>query len=195
MSNPSYHPTETDVSSNLQEVIAENALLASRLSEAQLAAALEALRTARRVFVCGVGRSGLALQLFASRLASLGVPAYVTGEIATPPIAEGDLLLAASGSGRSAKVVGAASRAAAFGAEVLVFSTTEDSPLAGLADYVVLLPAGQRMEGAIDVASHQHTGSLFEQGVVVLGDALFQSLWAVSGTPQDELHARRPNLE
>ena len=44
-------------------------------------------------------------------------------------------------------------------------------------------------------SSAQYAGSLFEQLVVLLGDALFDVLWRRSGKSADELWPRHANIE
>jgi len=77
---------------------------------------------------------------------------------------------------------------------VLALTTAADSRLAELADVCVLLPAAQKQDRAGSVSA-QYAGALFEQAVVLVGDALFFSLWRASGATADELWPRHANLE
>ncbi|MDK8172621.1 6-phospho-3-hexuloisomerase [Curtobacterium citreum] len=156
--------------------------------------ALTLLTDADRVFVHGAGRSGLALRMTAMRLMHLGLRVHVVGEVTTPAIGRGDVLLVASGSGTTGGIVQAARTAADVGARVLAVSTTDDSPLAAVADATLVLPAATKTDRS-GAASAQYAGSLFEQGVALLGDALFHALWQRSGRSADELWPRHANLE
>ena len=181
----------------LQQILAENAALLTRLppeAEAHLAALADRLRSADRVFVLGAGRSGLALGMTAMRLMHLGLAVHVVGEVTAPAIRAGDTLLVASGSGSTAGIVRAAETAHTVGANVLALTTAADSRLAELADVCVLLPAAQKQDRAGSVSA-QYAGALFEQAVVLVGDALFFSLWRASGATADELWPRHANLE
>lgn len=189
--------TVSSVLGALQQILAENAALLTRLppeAEANLAALADRLRTADRVFVLGAGRSGLALGMTAMRLMHLGLAVHVVGEVTTPAIRAGDSLLVASGSGSTAGIVRAAETAHSVGASVLALTTAADSRLAGLADVCVLLPAAQKQDRGGSVSA-QYAGALFEQAVVLVGDALFFSLWRASGATADELWPRHANLE
>ena len=146
------------------------------------------------MFVLGAGRSGLALRMTAMRLMHLGLDVHVVGEVTTPAIAAGDVLLVASGSGATAAVVRAAETAAASGARVIAITTAPDSPLAALAAVTVVVPAAQKQDHD-ELRSLQYSGALFEQTVVVLGDAIFHSLWKASGATADDLWPRHANLE
>lgn len=152
------------------------------------------LADADRVFVVGAGRSGLALRMTAMRLMHLGLEVHVVGDATTPAIAAGDVLLTASGSGTTGAIVRAAGNATEAGARIAAITTAADSPLAGLATAVVVVPAADKLDRS-GTASAQYAGGLFEQLVVVLGDALFHALWKRSGASADELWPRHANLE
>ncbi|MDF2046845.1 6-phospho-3-hexuloisomerase [Microbacterium sp. Kw_RZR3] len=149
---------------------------------------------ADRVFVMGAGRSGLALRMTAMRLMHLGLPVFVVGEVTTPAIGEGDLLLVASGSGTTSGIVRAAEIAVAAGARVAVITTASESPLSALSTVAVVIPAAAKRDRS-ESASAQYAGSLFEQIVVLVGDALFHALWKRSGASADDLWPRHANLE
>lgn len=155
---------------------------------------LDVLTAADRVFVFGAGRSGLALRMTAMRLMHLGLHVHVIGETTTPAIRAGDALLTASGSGTTSSIVRAADTAAEVGARVVGITTAPDSPLARAADALVIVPAAAKLDRSA-TASTQYAGGLFEQGVVLVGDAIFDALWRRSGLSADDLWPRHANLE
>lgn len=152
------------------------------------------IREAPRVFLLGAGRSGLALRMTAMRLMHLGLTAYVVGETTTPAIRRGDALIAASGSGTTPAIVRAVSTATEVGARVAAITASAQSPLAAAAEVVVVVPAAGKLDRSGEISA-QYAGSLFEQAVLLLGDALFDALWHRSGTTADELWPRHANLE
>lgn len=159
-----------------------------------LAVFAELIVESPRIFVLGAGRSGLALRMTAMRLMHLGRVVHVVGEATAPAIGAGDLLLTASGSGTTGGIVRAAETAVSVGARVAVITTAPESPLAGLASATIVVPAAGKLDRSGD-ASAQYAGSLFEQTVVVLGDALFHALWQRSGASADELWPHHANIE
>jgi 6-phospho-3-hexuloisomerase len=183
-----------DLHHHLQVIIHENQQLAEKLDLTAAGAIIPLIQQAERIFVVGAGRTGLALKAAAMRLMHLGLTVFVVGETTTPAIKAGDLLLAGSGSGTTSTIVKAAEKAAAAGAQILAISTTTDSPLAALATQVIVLPAAQKQDHGGTI-SKQYAGSLFEQSVLLLTDAIFQTLWALDGTPAEELWKRHANLE
>lgn len=90
---------ERSIQDSLTRIVNEIEGAAALPDAPALAAAVELTANARRVFVHGAGRSGLALQMTAMRLMHVGLQVHVVGETTTPAIGEGDLLLTASGSG------------------------------------------------------------------------------------------------
>jgi 6-phospho-3-hexuloisomerase len=154
----------------------------------------ELISQAQRVFVHGAGRSGLALKMTAMRLMHLGLQVHVVGDATTPAVAEGDVLLTASGSGTTESIVRAGRAAVEAGARVALITTARESPLADLASATLVVPAAAKLDRS-GTASAQYAGGLFEQAVVLLGDALFHTLWLRSGRTADELWPRHANLE
>lgn len=178
-----------------RELSAVVAGLASDLdTAAQLSALTESVASADRVFLVGAGRSGLALRMTAMRLMHLGLAVHVVGDVTTPAIRSGDILLTASGSGTTGGVVRAAQSALNAGASVAAITTAASSALAALAGTLVVVPAAGKLDRS-GSASSQYSGSLFEQLVVVIGDALFHALWQRGGISADELWTLHANLE
>lgn len=191
---PGFEATPEAIASNVSLVLGEIANTASAINEEQLAAVSKLLGRADRVFVAGAGRSGLVLRMAAMRLMHLGLNVHVAGDTTTPAIREDDLLLVASGSGTTSGVVKAAETAAKAQAQIAAFTANPGSPLANLADAVVVVPAQQKTDHGSGV-SRQYSGSLFEQVLFVATEALFQSLWDTADVPAEQLWLRHANLE
>jgi 6-phospho-3-hexuloisomerase len=163
-------------------------------SEAEIAVAQRMILAANRVFVTGAGRTGLALKMAAMRLMHLGLVVHVAGEVTSPAIARGDLLLVASGSGTTAGPVHAAEVAVKAGARVLALTATPASKLGELAQGLVVIPAAAK-EDRGGMMSEQYAGALFEQSTLLIMDAMFQAMWHERGESAEELWKRHANLE
>ncbi len=187
------------VARSLGAIAAENATLVnSMVNDAEIVRCLDlaalALAAADRVFLVGAGRSGIALRATAMRLMHVGLDVFVVGDVTTPAIRSGDVLLVASGSGSTAGIVRSATTAKSSGAVIVALTSVATSALASLADVLITVDAAAKMDrdGA---KSAQYAGSLFEQLVLTIGDSLFDALWHVSGRSADELWPRHSNLE
>ncbi|KGJ79124.1 3-hexulose-6-phosphate isomerase [Cryobacterium roopkundense] len=190
-------PVRVSATDALGTIGAENVHVVDQLrdtSAGTLDAAAERLQRAERVFVLGAGRSGLALKMTAMRLMHLGLDVHVVGEVTAPAITRGDVLLVASGSGTTGAIVRAAEMAATVGVGIVALTTDGGSPLARLAEVTVVIPAAAKQDHGGPL-SEQYSGGLFEQSVLLVGDALFHTLWKASGATAEELWPRHANLE
>ena len=185
---------EGDVLRNISLVRDEITTTAAKMDARELAALAGHLSQGGRVFVAGAGRSGLVLRMAAMRLMHLGLTVHIAGDTTTPAISSGDLLLVASGSGTTSGVVKSAETAAKAGARIAAFTTNAESPLARLADALVIIPAAQKTDHGSGV-TRQYSGSLFEQVLFLAAEAIFQSLWDNTDEPAEELWLRHANLE
>lgn len=186
--------TPAQAALNLSLIQGEIVSTTNAIDVGQLAVLAERIRRAERVFLAGAGRSGLVLRMAAMRLMHLGLTVHVAGDTTTPAIAAGDLLVVASGSGTTSGVVKAAETAIAAGANVAVVTTNPGSPLAGLADALVIIPAAQKTDHGSSL-SRQYSGSLFEQSLFLATEAVFQTLWENTDEPAEQLWLRHANLE
>ncbi|WP_158978671.1 6-phospho-3-hexuloisomerase [Cellulophaga sp. L1A9] len=186
---------ETQVVENaMNTIINEHIKLIHTLKYEEIAALIPVINNADRLFVMGAGRTGLMMKAAAMRLMHLGYKVHVVGETTAPAIMKGDLLIAGSGSGTTSGIVRAAETAKKVGAAVLCFTTNTESPLAQVANQTVTIPAAQKQE-RVEAVSKQYAGSLFEQSLLLVFDALIQSLWEIEGTSASELWKRHANME
>jgi len=155
---------------------------------------VQAIEGARGVFCTGQGRSGLMIKAFAMRLVHLGLNAWAVGEVTTPAIGPRDLLIAASGSGETRTTLAIMEAAQERGAQTCAITAHPQSPIARAADLVLEIrtpitgPAGPR-------ASAQPPGSLFEQSLLAVCDAMVMVLMHRLGTTEEEMRARHTKLE
>jgi len=179
---------------NLDLVLEENLKLAKKIDIENLIPLINSIRHLDRIFLIAAGRSGFALRSAAMRLMHLGLTVFFVGDTTTPAIKKNDLLIVASGSGTTASMVRAGEKAVSVGARVIAMTTDPESDLAKLAYHTVLIPAAGKQDFG-GGKSKQYAGSLFEQFLFLLMDAVFQSLWKMDGTPAEVLWEQHANLE
>ncbi len=173
----------------LEAVLLEMREVFSRMPPDAVAQLAREIADARRVLVYGAGRNGLVLQAFAMRLMHLGLDGHFVGQLATPPVAEGDLLVTALSVGRlptGDAIIGAAKAA---GARVAVISARPH--LVQAADLVIPLPAqvmGDPMTSTLPL------GSPFELALSLLCDLTVVELMDMLGRSNADLAARHANL-
>jgi 6-phospho-3-hexuloisomerase len=186
--------TAEAIKNNLKQIINEHTILADSMDYTNIGELIKSIDEASAIFLIASGRSGFSMRSVAMRLMHLGLKVYFVGETTTPAITAGDLLWTASGSGTTSTIVKAAEKAKQVGARVVAMTTNASSLLAGIADVHILIPAAEKQDhnGA---KSKQYAGSLFEQALLLLGDAVFMELWKIDGTPAEELWKRHSNME
>lgn len=178
--------------------------VSNSLDEKQVEGFVDLLKKTDRVFVYGAGRSGLVAKAFAMRLMHLGFTVYVIGEIITPGIKKGDLLITISGSGETTSVVAAGKIAKKAGAKLVLVTTYPDSTLGRLADRCVVIKGRTKLEGERDFLLRQikgehysiaPLGTLFEVSVLIFLDGLVAELMAELGKTEEDLRTRHATIE
>jgi len=152
------------------------------------------LMHARRLFVSGVGRSGLVGQMFAMRLMHLGQTVYVAGETVTPAIGSGDTLICLSASGTTAAVVRAAELAHRHGAEVVALTASPHSRLASLSRFVAHLRHASP-EGSDAVIRGMPMGTRFELAALIYLEAIVFEWIHLESIDEATMRSRHANLE
>ncbi|MCW5950675.1 MAG: SIS domain-containing protein [Propionibacteriaceae bacterium] len=130
------------------------------------------------------------MKSLAMALMQIGRPVYATGEVATPAIGPGDLLIVASSSGTTKSVLLFAEQAHDQGARIAAITTNAQSPLSELADVVVIMG-----DGTDPASPSWQTGSFFELALGPLGDVLVEELATRQGATNDTVAALHANLE
>lgn len=166
-----------------------------KIDENQSEELIRAVLEAEQVFFVGVGRVFLSLQAICKRFAHLGIRAHCVGEIIEPAITEKDLLIVGSGSGETLIPVAIAKKAKSIGAKVAWIGSNQESTIAALSDYKVRIPVQTKMGKADELRSQQPMTSLFEQVLLIYGDAVAKVIIEKKGMDLDKLWQFHANLE
>ena len=196
-----------DVPAMARRALAEVGAVFDRLPPSAAGDLSDAVLAARRVACFGVGREGLMVRAFCMRLMHLGFDAHVVGDMTTPPVGAGDLLVVSAGPGAFSTALALLGVAKDAGARTLVVTAQPDGAAARVADVVVHLPA-QTMADDLpagydagwrsappSAASVLPMGSLFEAVQFVFFDLVAIVLRERTGQTPAEMRARHTNLE
>lgn len=149
---------------------------------------------ARRIACHGVGREGLMMRALGMRLMHLGLDAHLVGDMTTPPLGAGDLLLVSAGPGSFSTVQALMEVARSAGARTTVITAQPDGEAARLADAVIYLRA-QTMADDRGGSSILPMGSLYEDAMLVFFDVVSILLRMRTGQTAEEMRSRHTNLE
>lgn len=150
---------------------------------------------ARRIACYGVGREGLMMKALCMRLMHLGLEAHVAGDMTTPPVGRGDLLIASAGPGSFTTVMALLGVAREAGARTMVVTAQPGGPAPRSADVVIELPAQTMADDRGGPASLLPMGSLYEAAQLVFFDLISILLREKTGQSPDQMRARHTNLE
>jgi len=147
-----------------------------------------------RIFTLGKGRTGLVMDMFAMRLIHLGKSAYPIGKPATPKVGAGDLVVLASGSGKTPALLQTADQAKEIGAQLAVICGSEKSPLSQKTRHILYIPVDEAIPAGYG-ANKVLSGTIFEQSLLVTLDGLVGMIMEDGGQNFADLSARHANLE
>ena len=146
---------------------------------------------AKRVYVSGAGRSGLVCRFFAMRLMHSGYDVSVVGEIVTPSIKKGDLLIVISGSGETEQLIAFTKKAREVGAQICLVTAKSGSTIGEMADAVMQIGTPDQYGKVVGMPM----GTVFELSTLSFLEALVSHLIHEKGIAEEVMRYRHANLE
>ncbi len=163
-------------------------------SAAEVDRLCDELLKARRIACYGVGREGLMMRALCMRLMHLGMDAHVVGDMTTPPLGPGDLLVVSAGPGSFSTVRALAGVAHSAGARVAAVTAQPTGEVPSAADVVIHLRA-QTMADDKGGQSVLPMGSLYEAAMLIFFDIVSIVLRERTAQTMDSMRSRHTNLE
>ncbi|UXN66378.1 SIS domain-containing protein (plasmid) [Phyllobacterium sp. A18/5-2] len=183
------------MSSLYNQALQDLSAVFDRIDEKAVDAAVDVIGDAERIALYGVGREGLQIKGLAMRLFHLGLKASVVGDMTTPPVGKGDLLIVSAGPGSFSTVLGLMGEAKAAGAKTLVVTAQPNGEAAGRADHVLTIPAQTMADDRGARTSVLPMGSLFEGAQYVLFEVIVLKLKERLAISPETMRANHTNLE
>jgi len=149
------------------------------------------LDNAKRIFIAGAGRSKLVGNFFAMRLVHGGYDVSVVGEIVTPSIKSGDLLIIISGSGETEQLIAFTKSAKKVGANIVLISAKSESTIGDLADAVFQVGKSEQYAKVFGMPM----GTVFELSTLLFLEAIISHIIHTKGIPEEVMRERHANLE
>ncbi len=184
-----------NISRRLDEIISEIQTVFKGVSDEQFSAACSAIIDAKRIFITGLGRSGLIARMFGMRLMQAGLSVHIVGDCTTPSIQENDLLIALSGSGNTSGITNITQIAQKKRAKIFGISYNRESELFCLADTALLLPAPIDQNRPGKVGGSQVLGTLFDQSLQLCTTLIVEEIMQRLGVDDTTMQANHANLE
>lgn len=149
------------------------------------------VKGAGATFIGGAGRSLLVSRFFAMRLVHSGHKVFMVGEVVTPAIKKGDLLILVSGSGGTATLLPFVKKAKDVGAKLAVVSMKKSSAMADVADLTVQI--GQ--DDSFPLTKGMPMGSQFELSTLVFLEGAIAEIIHDEDLTEESMRALHANLE
>ncbi len=149
------------------------------------------LDNAKRIFIAGAGRSKLVGNFFAMRLVHGGYDVSVVGEIVTPSIKSGDLLIIISGSGETEQLVAFTKSAKKIGANIVLISAKSESTIGDMADAVFQIGRAEQYGKVFGMPM----GTVFELSTLLFLESTVSHIIHDKGIPEEIMRERHANLE
>ena len=195
-----------------EKIIAELRDAFMAIDEKEMDALLELIVKAPKIFLYSRGRVNIALKAFCMRLNHLGLCGRLVGDINTPYISKGDLLIVGSSLGFPSTIDRYIKIAKDCGAHVAAFTANPDGPLWKDVDALVNikaraftshpedfekkeLSAGEKKAlELLAIPSQQPMCSTFEQLILFAGDYMVLKLQKRLNQDESMLRSRHANI-
>jgi 6-phospho-3-hexuloisomerase len=153
------------------------------------------LLKARRIACYGVGREGLMMRALCMRLMHLGLDAHMVGDMTTPSLGDGDLLVVSAGPGSFSTVMALLKVAHSAGARTVAVTAQPAGKVPSAADTAIHLHAQTMADDTGGGRSVLPMGSLYEAAMLIFFDIVSIVLRERTGQTMDGMRSRHTNLE
>lgn len=140
-----------------------------------------------KIYLAGIGRSGIVIQGFANRLMHLGYNVHMVGDVTVPHTSKNDVLILCSGSGETKTLIPIAEQAKASNMKIILVTESKNSTLSKLANEIFYINS---INDTI-----QPMGTLFEQLAFLLFDSIILDIMEKTQQTELQMKSRHANLE
>jgi 6-phospho-3-hexuloisomerase len=183
------------IKQKISSILGEIAQVLDQINQSEVDQLITEINKANKIVVCGAGRVGYAVRGFGMRLGHMGFKVYALGDTTVPSIAEGDLLIVASGSGETQTIFDLVSIAKKNQSRIAAVTGNRDSRIGKLADTVLKITAPSKTKAIEGFISVQPMTTLNEQCLGLLFDAIVLQLMDQIHETHDTMWNRHSNLE
>jgi len=172
-----------------------------QLNEEDMKGMIDIFPKAKKIFVLGVGHSGLIGKVFAMKLAHLGFNSYVVGGVTTPALNSGDVMVAISQSGETPTIITLCRKAKELGGKIIAITASPNSTLSKLSDHSVFIRAKSKdidfanFSLLGDGAHSNMSGALFGMNIYLFFYGLICELVEATGQTPKQIDSRHANIE
>ena len=172
-----------------------------KVDETSLGQVVSLITRVKKIYVLGIGHSGMFAKILAMKLNHVGLIAYTVFDEINPPMTKDDLFIAISQSGQTKTIISLVEKAKSIGGQVLGIGANADSELAKMADAFLQLDKkaeGVSFSGLSGIGEKKHenlSGTLFGFNMYVLFYTLVIMIAQQRGETAESIDGRHQNLQ
>ncbi len=172
-----------------------------QLNEKDIKEMVDILLKVKKIFVLGVGHSGLIGKVFAMKLVQLGFNCYVMGDVTTPALNLGDVMIAISRSGETSTILTLCQKTKKLGGRIIAITSSSNSTLSKLSNHSVLIRVkSKNIDFANfsllgDEAHSNMSGALFGLNIYLFFYGLICELAEITGQTPQQIDLKHANVE
>lgn len=185
----------------MEEMALNTIEISKNLSDKDTKIMEDLLLKAGKIYTIGVGHSGLIGKVFAMKLMQLDFASYMVGDITTPGLKEGDVVVAISQSGETTSVVALSKKAKKLGGKVVAITAYPQSTLGRIAHHTVKIEAkaSRKKFPALSVLGDEEhanlSGALFGINTFLFFYGLICDLALRTKQTPGQIDSRHANIE
>jgi len=172
-----------------------------KISEKNLKGIVSLIINSKKIYLLGIGHSGMFGKILSMKLNHLGIKAYTVFDEINPPFDKNDLFIAISQSGETKTIISLVKKAKKLGGKVLSLTSNANSTLVNLSDKVLIIEKlANNIEfsalSAIGDKKNQNLiGALFGFNIYVLSYTLIIMLAKELKETPESINKRHANLQ
>jgi len=172
-----------------------------KISEKNLKGIVSLIVNSKKIYVLGIGHSGMFGKILSMKLNHLGLKAYTVFDEINPPFDKNDLFITISQSGETKTIISLVKKAKKLGGRVLSLISNTNSTLVNLSDKVLIIEKlANDIEfstlSAIGNKKNQNLlGALFGFNIYVLSYTLIIMLAKELKETPESINKRHANLQ
>ena len=167
-----------------------------KIDDNRVNSAIELIVRSQKIVVFAGGREKLQIMGFAMRMFHLGLDISVEGDMTTPPVRNGDLLIVSAGTGYISTALALMEVAKNSCASILMITAQPSGKCSKYADFLLELPAQTMVDDQVEKRSSVlPMGSLYEGALFILFEVMVLRLIDKLNINSNFMRSNHTNLE
>ena len=173
----------------------------NKISEKNLKGTVSLIVNSKKIYILGIGHSGMFGKILSMKLNHLGLKAYTVFDEINPPFDKNDLFIAISQSGETKTIISLVKKAKKLGGRVLSLTSNTNSTLVNLSDKVLIIEKlandieFSTLSAIGDKKNQNLLGALFGFNIYVLSYTLIIMLAKELKETPESINKRHANLQ